>query len=70
MVYDSDSATSTYVPVPTAPNTPFSSFNSQFNPTTLGNETVNFGFSITAGGSPVAAGNYQDVLTLNVSPTI
>jgi len=69
VVYDSGSQ-STYVPVPAAPNTPFSSFNSQFSPTTLGNETINFGFSITAGASPVAAGNYQDVLTLNVSPTI
>ena len=51
-------------------NTPFSSFNSKFDPEKLGNETVNFGFSIAAGSSPVAAGSYQDVLTLIVSPTI
>ena len=69
VVYDGGSS-STYVPVPAAPNTPFSGFNSKFDPVTLGNETVNFGFSITAGASPVAAGNYQDILTLIVSPTI
>jgi spore coat protein U-like protein len=56
--------------VPTAPNTAFSQFNSVFNATTLGNETVSFGFSIAAGSSPVAAGTYQDTLTLIVSPTI
>lgn len=68
VVYDSASS-ATYVPVPAA-NTAFSSFNSKFDPTNLGNETVYFGFSIAAGGSAVAAGNYQDVLTLVVSPTI
>lgn len=69
VVYDSGSP-STYTPVPSAPNQAFSAFNSQFKPDTLGNETVNFGFSITAGTSPVAAGVYQDVLTVNLSPTI
>ncbi len=69
VVYDSVSPSS-YVPVPTTANTAFSTFTSQFKPDTLGNEAVNFGFSITAGASPVAAGNYQDVLTVNLSPTI
>jgi hypothetical protein len=69
VVYDSGSP-SALVPVPAAPNTPFSAFGSQFNPSTLGNETVNFGFSISSGTSPVAAGNYQDLLTLIVNPTI
>lgn len=69
VVYDSASS-STPIAVPTAPNTPFSSFNSKFDPTNLGNETVSFGFSISAGASPVAAGNYQDILTVVVSPTI
>ncbi len=69
VVYDGGSS-STQVAVPTAPNTSFSGFNSKFDPTTLGNETINFGVSISAGSSPVAAGNYQDVLTLVVNPTI
>lgn len=69
VVYDSASS-ATYVAVPAAANTPFSQFNSKFDPTNLGNETVNFGFSISAGTSPVAAGNYLDTLTLIVAPTI
>ena len=69
VVYDGASP-STYTPVPSTPNLAFSTFNSQFKPDSLGNETVNFGFSITAGTSPVAAGVYQDVLTVNLSPTI
>ena len=69
VVYDSGT-TNTLTAVPTAPNTAFSQFNSQFNPTTLGNETVNFGFSIPAGSSAVAAGTYQHTLTLIVNPTI
>lgn len=68
-VWDSGTVT-TYQPVPAAANTAFSQFVSQFKADTLGNETVNFGFSITAGASPVAAGNYQDVLTVNLTPTI
>ncbi len=68
-VYETGSSAAP-VSVPAAPNTPFSSFNSKFDPVTLGNETVNFGFSISSGTSPVAAGNYQDVLTLIVNPTI
>ena len=70
VVYDSYSTNQNLVPVPTTANTPFSSFNSHFDATDLGNETINFGFSITAGGSPVAAGNYQDILTVNLTPTI
>ena len=69
MVYDSGSSP-TLVPVPTAGGATFSAFNSKFDATNLGNETINFGVSIAAGSSPVAAGNYQDVLTLNVNPTI
>ena len=70
VVFDSFSTNQNLVAVPTAPGTPFSSFSSHFDPTTLGNETINFGFSITAGGSPVAAGTYQDLLTVNLTPTI
>ena len=69
VIFDSVSPSS-YVPVPTTANTAFSTFTSQFKSDTLGNEAVNFGFSITAGASPVAAGNYQDVLTVNLTPTI
>ena len=66
VVYDSLSSSA---PVQ-ASNTAFSAFTSQFKADSLGNETINFAFSITPGVAPVAAGNYQDVLTLNVSPTI
>lgn len=69
VIYDSVSP-ATYVSVPAAPNSQFSAFTSKFDPVNLGNETINFGFSIGAGTSPVAAGNYQDVLTLAVNPTI
>lgn len=69
VVYDTASS-ATLLPVPTAPNSTFSAFNSKFNATTLGNETINFGVSIAAGSAAVAAGNYQDVLTLAVNPTI
>ena len=51
-------------------NTPFSSFNTKFDSEKLGNGTVNFDFEIAKGSNPVAAGSYQDVLTLVVSPTI
>ena len=68
VVYDSQSSAAP-VAVP-APNTPFSAFNSKFDPVTLGNETINFGVSISPGSSPVAAGTYQDTLTLIVNPTI
>jgi len=69
VVYDSQSS-ATPVPVPAAPNTAFSIFNSKFDPVTLGNETINFGVSISGGSSPVAAGAYQDTLTLIVNPNI
>jgi hypothetical protein len=69
VVYDSQSS-ATPVAVPAAPNTAFSSFNSRFDPVTLGNETINLGVSISNGSAPVAAGTYQDVLTLIVNPTI
>ena len=68
VVYDSQSS-ATPVQV-TTPNMPFSSFNSKFDPVNLGNETVNFGVSISPGSNPVAAGVYQDTLTLIVNPTI
>jgi hypothetical protein len=70
VVFDSYSPNQNLIAVPATANTPFSSFNSHFDPATLGNETVSFGFSITAGGSPVAAGNSQDILTVNLTPTI
>ena len=68
VVYDSQSS-ATPVQV-TTPNMPFSSFNSKFDPVNLGNETINFGVSISPGSNPVAAGVYQDTLTLIVNPTI
>jgi len=70
VVYDTYAPNQNLVAVPATANTPFSSFNSHFDPGTLGNESISFGFSITAGGSPVAAGNYLDVLTVNLTPTI
>jgi hypothetical protein len=70
VVYDSQSPNTNPIAVPTAPNTAFSGFNSKFDPTTLGNDTINFGVSISPGSSPVAAGTYQDTLTLIVNPTI
>jgi hypothetical protein len=69
VVYDSQSS-ATPVVVPAAPNTAFSGFSSKFDPVTLGNETINLGVSISSGSAPVAAGTYQDVLTLIVNPTI
>ncbi len=45
-------------------------FFSQFDPKTLGNEDVSFSFKIAGSSDPVAAGNYQDVLTLSLEPTI
>jgi hypothetical protein len=69
VVYDSQS-NATPVAVPTAPNTAFSSFNSKFDPVALGNETINLAVSISNGSAPVAAGVYQDTLTLIVNPNI
>jgi hypothetical protein len=65
-----DSASSSALVSVQGGGTPFSAFNSQFKPDTLGNETINFGVSISPGSSPVAAGTYQDTLTLIVNPTI
>ena len=42
VVYDSESSAN-LVPVPTAPASKFSAFNSKFTAATLGNETINFG---------------------------
>jgi hypothetical protein len=69
VVYD-ENANKTAVDVATG-GTAFSPFSSTFDPVKLSTLPINFEFKIDGGGSNVvAAGNYEDTLTLKLDPTI
>ena len=69
VVYDDKATNKTVVDV-AAPGAAFSEFNSSFDPVALSSGPIKFDFKIDQGTGVVAAGNYEDTLTLKLDPTI